>query len=50
MLIEAQSAEDCKFDWSYERKGEDWKCRCNEGFEQSPIKLPLSNGLFQVKE
>ncbi len=49
MYVQAESAEDCKYDFDYEKRGHNWHCNCNEGFEQSPIKLPGSNGLFQVK-
>ena len=31
---------DCRTDWAYTNHGNDWKCRCNEGVEQSPIDLP----------
>ena len=31
---------DCKTDWDYNFHGSDWKCRCNHGFELSPIDLP----------
>lgn len=30
----------CASDWNYNQHGADWKCRCNEGIEQSPINLP----------
>ena len=39
MILIPLPSPDCAKDWNYNEHGEDWKCRCNEGFEQSPIAL-----------
>jgi hypothetical protein len=33
-------APDCLIEWNYNHHGADWQCRCNEGYEQSPIDIP----------
>ena len=40
---------DCAKDWNYNQHGLDWKCRCNEGLEQSPIDLPGKDQSEQIK-
>ncbi len=33
-------APDCLTEWNYNHHGSDWQCRCNEGYEQSPVDIP----------
>lgn len=39
-MIEPIPNPNCSEDFDYRQDGSDWKCGCDEGLEQSPIKLP----------
>lgn len=40
MIVIPIPASNCNQDWNYQNHGDDWKCDCSEGKEQSPIDLP----------
>jgi len=33
MIIISSPSPDCALDWNYRLHGENWQCRCSEGFE-----------------
>lgn len=41
IIIVPLPSPNCATDWNYNSHGSDWKCRCNEGREQSPIDLDI---------
>lgn len=32
----------CNYQFNYKENGDDWNCKCEEGYNQSPIALPFS--------
>jgi len=50
MFIQPQPALDCKYDFDFKYHGINWKCRCPEGLEQSPINLPVVEALEYYKK
>lgn len=49
MFIQPQPAQDCKYDFDFKYHGINWKCKCPEGLEQSPINLPVVEALEYYK-
>jgi len=32
----------CNYQFNYKENGDDWNCKCEEGYSQSPIAIPFS--------
>jgi len=32
----------CNYKFNYKENGDDWNCKCEEGYMQSPIAIPFS--------